>query len=261
MVLNAATAQKADLSRWKVVVGGAPLSKGLARTARGFGIDILSGYGMSETCPVICVTRPKSHMMAWEEDRRLDILTKTGLPIPLVELKVVDVDDQELAHDGKSVGEVVMRAPWLTPSYLKEADKTRELWVNGWLHSGDVGHIDPEGYLTITDRLKDMIKSGGEWISSLDLENIMSQHPTVIESAAVGVPDPKWGERPLMLVVLKPEFKKEVGPEQLRAHMATAVTTGALPKYAVPERYLIVEEIPKTSVGKLDKKKIREIYA
>ena len=198
--------------------------------------------------------------MTWEEDRFLDILTKTGLPIPLVELEVVDANDNMLPHDGQSTGEVVMRAPWLTQSYFKAPDKTQELWRNGWLYSGDVGYIDQEGYLKITDRIKDVIKSGGEWISSLDLENIMSQHQAVIESAAVGIPDAKWGERPLMLVVLAPGYKNQVDEMQLRAHMAGAAARGILPKYAVPDYYRIVDEIPKTSVGKIDKKQIRENY-
>ena len=261
MILGHPDASQCDLTSWKVTIGGAPLSKGLARAARKMGIgDIHSGYGMSETCPVMSVARPKDHMMTWEEDRFLDILTKTGLPIPLVELEVVDANDNVLPHDGQSTGEVVMRAPWLTQSYFKSPDKTKELWRNGWLYSGDVGYIDPEGYLKITDRIKDVIKSGGEWISSLDLENIMSQHQAVMESAAVGIPDANWGERPLMLVTLAANYKNQVDEAQLKAHMADAAVRGILPKYAVPDYYRIVDEIPKTSVGKIDKKQIRENY-
>jgi fatty-acyl-CoA synthase len=154
-----------------------------------------------------------------------------------------------------------MRAPWLTEGYFKAPEKSQNLWRGGWLHSGDIGLIDAEGYLKITDRIKDVIKSGGEWISSLDLEDIMSQHEAVLESAAVATPDPKWGERPLMLVTLKPGFQGEVEADQLKQHMAAAAGRGVLPKYAVPDKYVIVEEIPKTSVGKVNKKKIREIYA
>jgi fatty-acyl-CoA synthase len=123
-----------------------------------------------------------------------------------------------------------------------------------------VGHIDADGYLQITDRIKDVIKSGGEWVSSLDLENILSQHEAVAESAAIGVPDPKWGERPLMIVVLKPEARGNVDEESLKAHMRGAAEAGHLPQYGVPDRFVLVDEIPKTSVGKLDKKVMRKEY-
>lgn len=260
MIIGHPTVSDYDLSNWKVTIGGAPLSKGLVRTARRIGIsDIHSGYGMSETCPVISVARPKDHMMAWDDGRLLDVLTKTGLPIPLVELAVVDAEDNILPHDGSTVGEVVMRAPWLTQSYHQEPEKTRDLWRNGWLHSGDAGYIDPDGYLKITDRIKDVIKSGGEWISSLDLENIISELPSVAEAAAVGLSDAKWGERPLVLVV--PRAGEEITIQQLRDYFVSAFSKGLLPKYAVPDHYVIVDEIPKTSVGKIDKKRIREKYS
>ncbi|MCK5205868.1 MAG: AMP-binding protein, partial [Desulfobacterales bacterium] len=204
MLLNCPYINQVDLSNWKVTIGGARLPRGQAQAAKNFGIEIHAGYGMSETCPVISTATPMEHMLNWEEEALLDIIIKTGRPLPLVELEVFDAQDKALPHDGKSCGEVVMRAPWLTASYFKEPVKTRELWRSGWLHSGDVGHIDEYGYLQITDRIKDVIKSGGEWISSLDLENLMSQHEAVLESAAIGIPDEKWGERPLMIVTLKP---------------------------------------------------------
>jgi fatty-acyl-CoA synthase len=129
------------------------------------------------------------------------------------------------------------------------------------LHSGDVGHIDAEGYLQITDRIKDVIKSGGEWVSSLDLENIMSQHPAVLESAAIGIPDAKWGERPLMLVVLKDMFKGQVTEGDLKAYMKQAAEEGRLPRYGVPDTIILLEALPKTSVGKLNKKQMRLDYS
>jgi fatty-acyl-CoA synthase len=154
-----------------------------------------------------------------------------------------------------------MRSPWLTQSYFKAEDKTAELWRNGWLHSGDVGYISPDGYLQITDRIKDVIKSGGEWVSSLDLENLLSQHEAVLESAAIGVPDEKWGERPLMIVTLKPEFQGQVTEEELKTFMKKGAAEGKLPKYGVPDRYVFTDAIPKTSVGKLDKKVLRKQYS
>jgi fatty-acyl-CoA synthase len=260
MLVGSPAVKELDLSRWKVVIGGSALSKGLAQAARELGVTVYTGYGMSETCPVICAATPKYFMMDWGEDRMLDIVCKTGLPIPLVELEVMNLDDEPLPHDGASTGEVVMRAPWLTRSYFKAPEKSAELWRNGWLHSGDVGHIDPEGYLQVTDRIKDVIKSGGEWISSLDLENLMSQHEAVMESAAIGIKDEKWGERPMMLVVLKPEHRGKLTEADLKAHMLAGSEAGKLPRYGVPEHYRFVDEIPKTSVGKLDKKVMRKMY-
>jgi fatty-acyl-CoA synthase len=153
-----------------------------------------------------------------------------------------------------------MRAPWLTESYRKSPEKTEALWRDGWLHSGDVGYIDPDGYLQITDRIKDVIKSGGEWVSSLDLENLLSQHEAVLESAAIGVADEKWGERPLMVVTLKPEFKGSVTAADFKEFMLKFAANGQLPRYGVPDLYEFVDEIPKTSVGKLDKKDLRLRY-
>lgn len=260
MILNCPTIDRVDLSHWKVVIGGARFPKGLAKAAQDRGITIQAGYGMSETCPVMTAAIPKESMLDWPEDQLRDIIIKTGKPIPLAEVEVVDPEDHLLPHDGVSKGEVVMRSPWLTQGYFKEPEKTEELWRSGWLHSGDVGYIDREGYLQITDRIKDVIKSGGEWVSSLDLENALSQHPAVLESAAVGVPDPKWGERPLMVVTLRPEYRDKVTGEELKQFMKKFAEGGKLPKYGVPDRFIMVEAIPKTSVGKLDKKVIRKQY-
>jgi fatty-acyl-CoA synthase len=261
MLLSSPAAKDADLSRWKVIIGGSQLPRGLARMARDRGIEVNVGYGMSETCPIISLANPKEHMLAWEPERQLDVVIKTGRPIPLTDLAIVDPLDTPLPHDGKTVGEVVMRTPWLTAGYSKDPERSAELWRSGWLHSGDVGFVDTEGYLQITDRIKDVIKSGGEWISSLDLENLISQHPAVLESAAIGVKDEKWGERPLVFVVLKPEHAGQVGSDDLKRFMAKFAEEGKLPRYAVPERFEIVEAIPKTSVGKLDKKLLRKEHA
>ena len=260
MILTSPAAKKVDLSNWKVVIGGARLPKGLAKAALDFGIDIYAGYGMSETGPVMSLATPKEYMLDWDEKDKLDVIIKTGKPIPLAELEVVDTEGKPLPHDGASTGEVVMRSPWLTRSYYKAFDKTKELWRNGWLYSGDVGHIDEEGYLQITDRIKDVIKSGGEWISSLDLENLMSQHEAVLESAAISIPDEKWGERPLVIVVLKSEYKDKLTGEDLCRFMKRFAEEGKLSKYGVPDRYQFVDEIPKTSVGKIDKRALRNNF-
>ena len=260
MLLSSPAVKEVDLSNWKMVIGGARLPRGLANAAQDLGIEISAGYGMSETGPVMTAATPREDMLDWEDDKLLDITIKTGKPIPLAEVEVVDTDGNLLPHDGLSTGEVVMRSPWLTRSYFKAQDKTEELWRNGWLHSGDVGYISDDGYLQITDRIKDVIKSGGEWVSSLDLENLLSQHEAVLESAAIGMPDEKWGERPLMIVTLKPGFRGKVSEEELKAFMKKGSEEGKLPKYGVPDRYVFTDAIPKTSVGKLDKKVLRKQY-
>jgi fatty-acyl-CoA synthase len=165
----------------------------------------------------------------------------------------------DLPHDGVSQGEVVVRAPWLTQGYLKDPVNSETLWAGGWLHTGDIAVIDDEGYLKITDRIKDVIKSGGEWVSSLDLEDLMLQHPAVVEAAVIGVPDPKWTERPLAVVVL--ETGRQVSEAEIKAHLQDFAARGVISRYGVPERIVFVEALPKTSVGKLDKKVLRQKYS
>ncbi|WP_163337422.1 fatty acid--CoA ligase [Desulfopila sp. IMCC35008] len=259
MLVTSPVVKELDMSNWKVIIGGSKLSAGLAAAAQKLGITVYTGYGMSETCPVISLATPKTSMLDdLSDDDMLNLVVKTGLPIPLVEFEVVDTDGNPQPHDGASVGEIVFRAPWLTMDYFKAPDKSRELWRNGWLYSGDVGHIDEDGYLQVTDRIKDVIKTGGEWISSLDLENCISRHPAVLESAAIGVPDAKWGERPMLLVTLKPEQEGSIDEDGLRAFMKEEAANGAFPKYGVPDTIRIIKELPKTSVGKLNKKAMRE---
>ena len=173
-------------------------------------------------------------------------------------MEITDFEGKPVPHDGKSTGEVVVRTPWLTQGYFKDPERGEELWADGWLHTGDIGWIDKEGYLQITDRLKDVIKTGGEWISSLQLEDIISQHPAVSESAVIGIHDEKWGERPMALVVLKPAFIGQVSEEDIKAFCMTFVENGTIPKYGVPSKIAIVDAISKTSVGKINKKQLRQ---
>ena len=153
----------------------------------------------------------------------------------------------------------MVRAPWLTQGYWKDAKSSERLWEGGWLHTGDLASIDADGYVKITDRLKDVIKSGGEWISSLQLEDLLLRHPGVAEAAVIGVPDPKWNERPMALLVAKPGQK--VSEAQIRAQLQDLAEKGIISRYSVPERILFLEALPKTSVGKLDKKILRDWYA
>lgn len=260
MLVTSPAVKKVDLSRWKVVIGGSALPKGLCRAALDLGINVFTGYGMSETCPILTLANLKPHMLEWDRDRQVDLRCRTGLPIPNVLLDIVDPEGKSLPRDGQATGEVVARSPWLTQGYLKEPERSEELWRGGWLHTGDVGFIDRDGYLKITDRIKDVIKSGGEWVSSLTLEDIISQHEAVSEAAVIAVPDEKWGERPLALVVLKKEFAGKVKEEDLLNFFMKYVQNGTIPKFGVPGQVLLVESITKTSVGKLNKRALRKQF-
>ncbi len=261
MLLDNPKVNETDLSRWKVIIGGAALPRALAKQARDRGIDIFTGYGMSETCPLLTLAHLKPHMLDWDEERQLEIRCKTGLPMPLVELRVVDEEMNDLPHDGKTPGEGVVRAPWLTQGYLKDPKNSEMLWHGGYLHTGDIGTIDEEGYLKITDRLKDVIKTGGEWISSLELEDLIFKHPAVAEAAVIGIPDSRWGERPVALVVLKRDYAEPIDEAAIRNWLQDFADKGIISKWGIPDRVLLVESIPKTSVGKLNKKAMREQYA
>ncbi len=260
MLVTSPSIKNLDLRGWKVIIGGSALSKGLCKEALKNGINLYTGYGMSETCPILSLANIKPHMLEWGGDEQVEIRCKTGLPVPYVQLEIVDLYGNPVAHDGITAGEVVTRAPWLTQGYVKDGQKSEELWANGWLHTGDIGVIDKEGYLKITDRLKDVIKTGGEWLSSLEIEDIISQHEGVSEVAVVGIADEKWGERPLAMVVLKSSFKDKVSAADIQEFCMTFVERGLLPKYGVPTKIIFNNEIPKTSVGKISKKDIRADY-
>jgi len=257
MLVTAPAVQGLDLSHWQVVIGGARLPKGLALAARKLGVKVYTGYGMSETCPILTIATLKPSM---DEDTHLDQAISTGFPVPLVNLKVLNAAGQEVARDATETGEIVVRTPWLTPGYYKDPERSEELWAGGWLHTGDVAHVNEQGYVQIVDRMKDLIKSGGEWIVSLELENLLSLHEDVLEAAVIGVPDEKWGERPLAIVVPKQGAEGKITAEGLRAHMEKFVTDGVIATWEVPDHYVVVKEIPKTSVGKIDKKVLRSRY-
>lgn len=263
MLLTHPAARDVDMKGWKMVMGGGALPKGLAKMALERGMDIFAAYGMSETGPLLTVSQVKPSLQADDPVKELDIRTKTGLPAPLVDLRIVDEAMNDVPHDGKSTGEIVVRAPWLTQGYFNNPEASQALWAGGYLHTNDVASIDGEGYLQITDRSKDVIKSGGEWVSSLEVEDAISQHESVSEVAVIGVRDEKWGERPLALIILKPDFVGGVGAEDISRHLMAYVDEGLLNKISVPElkRIRFVETLVKTSVGKLDKKRMRVQYA
>lgn len=259
-LLNDPAIEEVDLTGWKVVIGGSALPKGLCEAALKRGINLFSAYGMSETCPLLTIANAKPHMLTWPAAKQIEVRCTTGMAVPLVDLEIVDPDGNPLPSGTQHTGEVVARSPWLAQAYFKEPEKSEALWRDGWMHTGDVGYLDTEGYLHITDRIKDVIKSGGEWISSLELEDIISRHEAVSEAAVIGVADEKWGERPLVLVVLKKSLSRPVGEEELRAHFQDYAEQGAIPRYGVPKDVLIVDAIAKTSVGKIDKKLLRQQY-
>ncbi len=261
MLLNSPVVNDIDLSNWKVVIGGSALPQGLCHSALKYGINVITAYGLSETCPLLTGALLKPHMLDWKPEDQVPYRCRTGVPVPNVNLRVVDPMGDPLPHDGKSTGEVVVRAPWLTQGYFKDPEKSEELWRDGWLHTGDVGFIDELGYLQITDRMKDVIKTGGEWISSLLLEDIISQHEAVSEAAVIGAPDEKWGERPMACVVLREGYKDKVTEEELRSFYHKFVEDGTIAKYGVPDRVMIMDAIPKTSVGKMNKKELRKQQA
>ncbi|MBE0489958.1 MAG: fatty acid--CoA ligase [Halomonas sp.] len=259
MVLGAepVASGRVDLSGWKLLIGGSPLTQALARRAHELGIDTRTAYGMSETCPLLTAVILPRDIAEADFETQLPWRCKAGVAVPLVHLQVVDESGTPLPQDGESVGEVRVRAPWLTQAYYKETTRSEELWRDGWLHTGDVATLDERGFLQIRDRIKDVIKTGGEWISSLELENLISQCPGVAEVAVIGVPDEQWGERPAALVVPL-DLNAPPTDDEVLTFLKQFVSEGRINRWALPSSIRFVDEIPKTSVGKLDKKRIRQ---
>lgn len=244
----------------RVETGGIEPPASLIKELREFGIQLVHCYGATETDALVTHSFLKPETINLPEEDQLRYLTKQGYPAFMAEVKLVDpLTGKELPWDGKSVGEVWIRGPAVIKEYYKDPDRSREACTpDGWWRSGDLAVIDELGYVKLVDRIKDAIKSGGEWISSVDMENFLMEHPAVLEAAVVGVPHPKWEERPLALVVLRPEYEdRPVGDveEELRRHLLKKFA-----KWQLPDKILVVKEIPKTSVGKIAKRLIREQY-
>ena len=256
MVLNAKAAQGVDFKGWKLIIGGSALNRSLFLSAKECGMRLSTAYGMSETGPIISGAYLNDAALAGSEDQRTTSLLKAGVPVPLVQARILDAEGKSLPHDGNAQGELVLRAPWLTMAYFNEPQKSAELWEGGWLHTGDVAAIGTDGAIEIRDRIKDVIKTGGEWISSLELEDLISRHPAVREVAVVGMPDERWGEAPFALVVAT--AGQSLDAAGLQAHMMPFVEQGRINKWGIPRQIALVAEVPKTSVGKLDKKVMRQ---
>ncbi len=255
MLLNAKSAADVDFGGWKIIIGGSSLTRTLYKAAKAKGIQLTAAYGMSETGPLISVAHINEELKAGSEDERITYRIKAGVPGMLVDAAIVDEHGNFLPADGETQGELVLRAPWLSESYYREPEKGAEMWTGGWMHTGDVATLDGMGFIDIRDRIKDVIKTGGEWISSLALEDLCSRHAAVREVAVVGVPDPQWGERPFALLVVREGH--ELDARILKEHLKPFVEQGHINKWAIPSQIALVTEIPKTSVGKLDKKKMR----
>jgi len=260
MLLRHPHADRIDLGGWKLIIGGASLSRSLCLEALKRGIDVFTGYGMSETCPILTIAQLTPEMLALTPEEQAAIRCKTGLPLPLVDLRITDGSLHDLPRDDVSTGEIVVRAPWLTQGYLKDHKASERLWEGGYLHTGDVAARDERGFVRITDRAKDVIKVAGEWVSSLELEDIIAHHPAVAEVAVIGQPDEKWGERPLALVVTKQGDAGKASEKEIAHHVREYADKGVVSKQVVLVKVRLVEAIDKTSVGKTNKVALRERY-
>ncbi|MDF1482346.1 long-chain fatty acid--CoA ligase [Extensimonas sp. H3M7-6] len=236
----------------RMLVGGSAAPETLFRGFDEFGLVVGTAWGMTETSPLGTVSALKPWMQALPKDQQYAYRIKQGMAAPLVDIRLVG-DEGEVPWDGKSVGEIQVRGPWITGSYHEMPVSEANFTTDGWLRTGDVGTIDPEGFLQLTDRTKDLIKSGGEWISSVDLENNLMGHPAVLEAAVIAVPHPRWAERPLAVVVLRPGHSASA--DELREHLAKTYA-----KWQLPDAFEFVKEIPRTSTGKFLKTKLREMY-
>jgi len=238
----------------RIGVGGSAAPEAMIRGFDKHGVTVIHAWGMTETSPIATVSRLKPHLRNLPEDERYAVRARTGCAIPFVDLRVIGDNDREVAADGKAMGEIQVRGPFVTASYHNKERDPGKFTPDGWLRTGDVATIDAEGYIKICDRTKDLIKSGGEWISSVDLEGAIMGHPAVAEAAVVAAPHPKWGERPVAYVVLK-------------ANMAASgedIARFIEPKFAkwwLPDDYIFVDAIPRTSTGKFLKRELREKIA
>jgi fatty-acyl-CoA synthase len=237
----------------KVVSGGSAVPESLFRRFAAFGVRVIQLWGMTETTPMATVSTLKPGMKSWPADRQFAQLSKQGLPSPFIDVRAIG-DNGPIDRDGQTPGELQVRGPWVAASYYNQPDAADRWTADGWFQTGDVVTIDRDGYVKITDRTKDLIKSGGEWISSVDVENALVAHSSVAEAAVIAVPDPKWRERPLAIVVLKPGAA--VNGEELRAFLGRRFA-----KWQLPDDFVFVAALPHTSTGKILKSALREVYS
>jgi fatty-acyl-CoA synthase len=246
-----------DVSSLRAIpCGGSAVPRALSEAYREkIGLPIMQAWGMTETSPVCTVAGVKSSLSGLTDDQKADLRTSVGYALPGVDIRIVEPDStRELAWDGEQSGELQVRGPWIAAAYYNDERGSGSFTDDGWLRTGDVARIDREGYVFLVDRTKDLVKSGGEWISSVELENEIMANPKVAEAAVIGVPSEKWSERPLACVVLK--AGETLSSDELLEFLAPRVA-----KWWLPEAVEFVDEIPKTSVGKFSKKTLRERFA
>jgi len=238
----------------RVVVAGSAAPESLFRRFEKFGVRVIHAWGMTETTPIATFMAVKKHLTGLPEKEHFDLLARHGLPIAGVDIRIVDAEGVELPWDGSTMGELQTRGPWVTGGYYNDP-RGDEAFSDGWFRTGDVATIDPEGYLQIMDRTKDLVKSGGEWISSVDLENAIMAHPKVMEAAVIAVFHPKWQERPLACVVPFEQHRAEITKQEILDFLA-----GRIVKWWLPDDIVFLDAVPKTSVGKFNKRALREQF-
>ncbi len=244
-----------DLSRWTCIIGGAALPRSIALEAMKRGIDVFAGYGMSETCPVLSLAQLTEKDLELPIEEQVDLRCRTGRPLGLAQVRVVDSEGNEVPTDDKTPGEIVVRSPYLTQGYLKDHVHSEKLWEGGWLHTNDVACVNQNGSIRITDRTKDVIKVGGEWLSSLEIEDVIAKHEGVAEVAVIGYFDANWGEIPLAIVVSKEGIQFE--DREIIQIVKASVDNGVLPREAITLKVQRADLIDKTSVGKINKVALR----
>jgi fatty-acyl-CoA synthase len=235
--------------------GGSALPIHLIETfKKKYGLEMGQGYGATETSPLVTLTIIKSNLDGLSQDEKIKIKATIGMPVSGLQVKIVTPDGMEAGMTGHDMGEICVRGPWIAGEYYRDPETSGRIFRDGWFHTGDIGIMNEEGYITLVDRMKDMIKSAGEWISSIDLENTIMQHPKVLEAAVIGIPHEKWQERPCACVVPHPEYKETLKKEEIIDFLKDRVA-----KWWLPDEVVFLEQIPKTSVGKFSKRELRSI--
>jgi fatty-acyl-CoA synthase len=246
-----------DFSSLKTIVsGGSACPRYLMEALNEkYGFPIMQAYGMTEASPLALAAMPKSYMADWSKDKLYDVKSSAGILALGLEMKIVNDKGREVKADGREWGEILLRGPWIADGYYKDPVRSKPSFEGGWFHTGDVGTLDEEGYVRLVDRTRDLVKSGGEWISSVDLENLIMTHPAIAEAAVIGIPHAKWVERPLGCVTVRPGLT--VTEEDLKTFLKDKVKA----TWWIPDHFVFLDQIPKTSVGKFSKKDLREMLA